>query len=125
MKQCILLLEDNDFIRENTVEILELSDYEVVAVSDGVEGFRMFQMRRPDLILCDIQMPEMNGYDFLREVRKNEDASSIPFIFFTAFSEKKEISNAFKMGAADYIIKPFDADELLRIIEKHLSPMFN
>ena len=125
MKQCILLLEDNDFIRENTVEILELSDFDVVAVSDGVEGFRMFQLRRPDLILCDIQMPQMNGYDFFREVRKNENASSIPFIFLTAFSEKKEISNAFKMGAADYIIKPFDADELLRIIEKHLSPMFN
>jgi CheY-like chemotaxis protein len=125
MKRCILLLEDNDFIRENTLEILELSDYEAVAVIDGTEGLEILKTKKPDLILCDIQMPQMNGYDFFSEVRKDGNTSSIPFIFLTAFSEKREINTALEMGAADYIIKPFDADDLLRIIETHLSPTFN
>lgn len=121
MKHRILLLEDNDFIRENTVEILELSDYEVVAVPDGARGLAIFDARTPDLILCDIQMPRMNGYDFFKAIRKNEKAASIPFVFLTAFSEKKEIISALEMGATDYIVKPFDADELVRLIKKHLT----
>lgn len=121
MKRCILLLEDNDFIRENTIEILELSNYEVLSGIDGTKGLELLQRKTPDLILCDIQMPQMNGYDFYIATRTNTLFSSIPFIFLTAFSEKKDIEKAVEMGARDYIIKPFDADELIRIVEKYLN----
>lgn len=69
MKHCILLLEDNDLIRDNTIEILELSGYEVVAAENGVKGIELLQSTKPDLILCDILMPQMDGYDFFTITR--------------------------------------------------------
>lgn len=121
MKPCILLLEDNDFIRENTTEILELSNYEVLAAANGIDGIKLLQEKIPDLILCDILMPKMGGYEFFQEVQKNESISPVPFIFLTAFSEKKEVEKALDMGARAFIIKPFDADELIRVVQKHLN----
>lgn len=123
MKPCILLLEDNDFIRENTIEILELSGYEIIAAIDGIKGLELFHSRKPDLILCDIQMPGMNGYEFFTTITADKTASSIPFIFLTAYSEKSEVAKALEMGAAGYIIKPFDADDLVSLIKKHLSSL--
>ena len=125
MKHCILLLEDNDFIRENTVEILELANFEVQAGIDGTKGLELLQQKMPDLILCDIHMPQMDGYDFFTTVKTNKDFASIPFIFLTAFSEKKDIEKALTMGAVDYIIKPFDGDELTQKVEKHLQKRVN
>lgn len=121
MKHCILLLEDNDFIRENIIEILELSNYEVLSTTDGAKGLELLQTRRPDLILCDILMPGMDGYDFFVATRTDPVISSIPFIFLTAYSEKKDIEKAFGMGAKGYIIKPFDADDLTQVVKKHLN----
>ena len=121
MKHCILLLEDNDLIRDNTIEILELSGYEVVAAENGVKGIELLQSTKPDLILCDILMPQMDGYDFFTITRKQDLFSSIPFIFLTAYSEKKDVEKALEMGARDYIIKPFDADQLIQTVEKYLN----
>ena len=120
MKQYILLIEDNDFIRENTSELLELSNYEVVTARDGKEGLEMIQAKNPGLILCDIMMPQMNGYEFLKIVREEYQLTSIPFIFFTASSEKKDIEEGLQMGAIDYMIKPIDSNDLLNLIQKHL-----
>jgi CheY-like chemotaxis protein len=120
MKKCILLIEDNEPIRENTAELLELDNYEVIVATDGYEGLEMLQARKPDLILCDILMPKMDGYDFLRAMRKDYRFSSLPFIFFTAYSEKKDIEKGIQMGATDYLVKPFEANELIRLIQKYL-----
>ena len=123
MKRCILLIEDNEVIRENTREILELSDFEVIAASGGIKGLELLQIKKPDLILCDILMPEMNGYEFFQAIQKDHDVSSIPFIFLTAYSEKKDVEKAMSMGAEDYIVKPFDADDLVALVRKYLPEL--
>lgn len=123
MKHCILLIEDNDVIRENTMEILELSDFEVLAASGGIKGLELLQIKKPDLILCDILMPEMNGYQFFQAIQQDHDVSSIPFIFLTAYSEKKDVEEALSMGAQDYIVKPFDADDLVALVRKYLPEL--
>jgi CheY-like chemotaxis protein len=121
MKQCILLIEDNDPIRENTAEWLDLSEYEVIVASGGKEALEMMTtIKRPDLILCDIMMPQMDGYEFLRIIKQEHQLTSIPFIFFTAYSEKKDIEKGLQMGASDYIVKPFEPSELVQRIRKHL-----
>lgn len=123
MKRRILLIEDNDVIRENIIEILELSDFEVIAASDGIKGLELLQFKKPDLILCDILMPQMNGYDFFQAIQQDQNVSSIPFIFLTAYSEKKDVETALSMGAQDYIVKPFDADDLVALVRKYLPEL--
>jgi len=126
MKPCILLIEDNDPIRENTAELLELSDYEVILAGNGKQALEiMISVKKPDLILCDIMMPQMNGYEFLKIVKQEYQFTSIPFIFFTAYSEKKDIEKGLQMGAAGYIVKPFEPDELIRTIRKSLPEQFS
>jgi len=121
MKPCILLIEDNDPIRENTAELLELSEYEVIVASSGKEALEMIiNIKKPDLILCDIMMPEMDGYEFLKIIKKQYQLTSIPFIFLTAYTEKKDIEKGLQMGASDYIVKPFEPDDLIRTIRKYL-----
>jgi CheY-like chemotaxis protein len=120
MKRCILLIEDNESIRENTAEFLDLCGYEMLVATDGNEGFEMIRVKKPDLILCDILMPNMNGYDFLQAVKKDDGLSSIPVIFFTAYSETVDVQKGLQMGAADYIIKPFDPELLVTLIQKYL-----
>lgn len=121
MKQKSLIVEDNEPIRENTIELLELNNYEVFAALNGLQGLQIAKEQTPDLILCDIQMPDMNGYHLLQHTRKEQDLEKTKFIFFTASAEKKEIEQGFKLGADDYIIKPFNPDDLLKILEKHLA----
>jgi CRP/FNR family transcriptional regulator, cyclic AMP receptor protein len=117
MKYKILLVEDNVPIRENTIELLELSDYTVIPACNGVEGLDAALAHLPDLILCDIQMPAMNGYNLLKQVRANEKLNNCRFVFFTASSEKKDVDAAMQMGADDYIIKPFTGGRLLEVLE--------
>lgn len=121
MKKFILLIEDNDPIRENTIEFLELANYEVLATNRGKNGLEMIRARVPDLILCDIAMPEMDGYEFLRVVRGDYGLSSTPFIFFTAYSEKSDIQKGLQLGASDFIVKPFEPDDLVNLINKYLG----
>lgn len=121
MKHKILIVEDNDPIRENTTELLELSDYAVVTANNGEDGLKIALQQPPDLILCDIQMPVMDGYHLLEHIRKQSSLNKSRFIFFTASAEKKDIEAGLRMGADDYIVKPFRGDELLQLIEKHLA----
>ncbi|MDP4262240.1 MAG: response regulator [Bacteroidota bacterium] len=120
MKECILLVEDNDPNRETTVELLELLQYEVIVARDGKQGLDMFREKTPDLILTDIMMPVMDGYEFLEAIRKDHQPISAPFIFVTASSEKKDIERCMRMGASGYITKPFQGDELIRLIRNAL-----
>ena len=121
MKQKILVVEDNGDIRENTTELLELSDYCVCTANNGKEGLDMALQQTPDLILCDIKMPVMNGYNLLEHIRKSPSLKNSRFVFFTASCEKKEIEMGMRMGADDYLVKPFTEEELLGKLKKLLG----
>jgi CheY-like chemotaxis protein len=117
----ILLIEDNLHIRENTAELLELSGYKVIVAAGGTAGLRKAKELIPDIILCDIMMPELNGYEVIHELKKNSATAGIPFIFITASVEKSEMKKGLDMGASGYIPKPFDENELLTSIESCLK----
>jgi len=117
----ILLIEDDQVMRENTAEILELANYEVHTAENGKLGsFKAIEFC-PDLIICDIMMPELDGYGVLHVLSKNPKTSSIPFIFLTAKAEKSEVRKGMNLGADDYLTKPFEETELLNSIEMRLK----
>lgn len=116
----IVLIEDNNEMRENIKEILELANYKVFTAENGKRGVELIKKEVPDLILCDIMMPELDGYGVLYMVSKNINTSSIPFIFLTAKTENEDFRKGMNLGADDYITKPFDDVELLDCIEKRL-----
>ena len=121
MKKKILLIEDNPDMRENTAEILSLSGYEVATATNGKEGVELAKNSNPDLIICDIMMPVLDGYGVLHILSKESSTSKIPFIFLTAKSEKADYRKGMIMGADDYLTKPFDDVELLDAIEARLK----
>lgn len=116
----ILLVEDNEDIRDNTAEILELADYEVITASNGKEGFQKALETNPDIIICDIMMPVLDGYGMLHLVQKSEQLRSIPFIFLTAKTERVDFRKGMELGADDYLTKPFTELELMNAIEIRL-----
>lgn len=120
MKTNILIIEDNDDIRESTAEILELAGYEVFKADNGKTGVELAQKHLPGLILCDIMMPELDGYGVLYLLNKNPQTANIPFIFLTAKAERLDMRKGMEMGADDYLTKPFDDIELLNAIESRL-----
>src|SRR5688572_1339975 len=117
----ILLIEDNKDVRENTVEILKLANYNVIAAKNGKEGVEFAQAENPDLIVCDIMMPVLDGYGVLHLLSKTDATSRIPFIFLTAKAERSDLRKGMEMGADDYLTKPFDDIELLNAIESRLK----
>jgi CRP-like cAMP-binding protein len=117
----ILLIEDNPDVRENTAEILELANYEVLTAVNGKIGVEMAKKEIPHLIICDIMMPELDGYGVLHMLSKNPSTASIPFIFLTAKSEKDDFRKGMNLGADDYLTKPFDDLALLDAIEMRLA----
>jgi CRP-like cAMP-binding protein/AmiR/NasT family two-component response regulator len=120
MSKHILIIEDNNDIRESTAEILVLAGYEVLQASQGRAGVELASQHKPDLILCDIMMPELDGYGVLYLLNKNPETASIPFIFLTAKAERLDFRKGMEMGADDYLTKPFDDIELLHAIESRL-----
>jgi len=116
----ILLIEDNPDVRENTFEILELAGYKVATASNGKIGVELAQKESPDLIICDIMMPELDGYGVLHILNKKPETAGIPFIFLTAKTEKTDIRKGMNLGADDYLTKPFDDTDLLNAIEARL-----
>lgn len=117
----ILLIEDNPDVRENTAEILQLAQYNVITAENGKEGVEIAQRELPDLIICDIMMPELNGHGVLFMLSKNRETANIPFIFLTAKAERSDVRKGMDMGADDYITKPFDDVELLNAINARLK----
>jgi DNA-binding response OmpR family regulator len=116
----ILLIEDNTELRENTSEILSLASYAVTSAENGKAGVDIAIREKPDLIVCDIMMPELDGYGVLQILSKNTETCNIPFIFLTAKTEKTDIRKGMNLGADDYLIKPFDDIELLNAIDTRL-----
>lgn len=117
----ILLIEDNQEIRENIAEILALANYDICEAEHGKTGVELAKSEKPDLIICDIMMPQLDGYGVLHLLSKNPETAGIPFIFLTAKSEKEDFRKGMKLGADDYLIKPFDDLELLDAVEMRLK----
>lgn len=117
----VLIIEDHNDIRENVAEILTLAGYDVYQANNGKIGVESAVINLPDIILCDIMMPELDGYGVLYMLNKNLKTSTIPFIFITAKSERIDLRKAMEMGADDYLTKPFDDMELLQAIESRLN----
>jgi DNA-binding response OmpR family regulator len=117
----ILIIEDNLDVRENTADILELANYKVCTAENGKKGVQIAKLEKPDIIICDIMMPELNGYDVLENLHKNQQTASTPFIFLTAKTEKIDVRKGMNLGADDYLTKPFEENELLDAIATRLK----
>jgi CRP/FNR family cyclic AMP-dependent transcriptional regulator len=123
ISKTILIIEDDLDIRENTAELLELEGYWVFTASNGEDGVRMVRTVKPDIIICDIVMPGMDGYAVFHELQNSEETKDIRFIFSTAQSQKNEIERARQMGAGIYLLKPFDEKQLIRCINGETDKM--
>lgn len=117
----VLLIEDDVTVRENTAELLELSGYEVVTASNGKNGIEKAKQNLPDIIVCDIMMPEVDGYGVLQGLSKDPKTINIPFIFLSAKTEHKDIRKGMDLGADDYLTKPFEEEDLLSAIESRMA----
>lgn len=121
MKATILVIEDNEEICDNIAGILEIGGYRVLTALDGKSGVEKALKHKPDLVLCDIMMPELDGYGVLHVLARHPDTADIPFIFLTAKSEKSDFRKGMGMGADDYLVKPFDGMELLETVALRLK----
>lgn len=121
MSHTILLIEDNEEMSENIASILKLAHYNVITAANGKEGVALAQKEHPDLILCDIMMPELDGYGVLHILNGDAETANIPFIFLTAKAEKGDLRAGMNLGADDYITKPFDGFDLLKVVEIRLK----
>src|SRR5690348_2942018 len=119
----ILVIEDNKEVKENIAEILQMSGYEVITADNGKIGTETALSETPDLIICDIMMPVLDGYGVLHLLNKHKETAGTPFIFLTAKSERRDFRKGMEMGADDYITKPFDGIELLNAVENRLKKL--
>lgn len=117
----VLFIEDDTVVRENTAELLELAEYNVLTAANGKAGFELAKQELPDIIICDIMMPELDGYGVLQALAKETSTQHIPFIFLSAKTEHKDIRRGMDLGADDYLTKPFEEEELISAIESRLA----
>ncbi len=121
MNHTILIIEDNKDMRENTAEILEMANYKVITSDNGKSGIELARNNKPDLILCDIMMPEIDGYNVLRAIENIPEMIGTPFVFISAKSEKKDIRTGMDLGADDYLTKPFSGNDLLKVVASRIN----
>jgi CRP-like cAMP-binding protein/CheY-like chemotaxis protein len=121
MNTTILVIEDNKEMSDNIAEILKLGKYSVLTAPNGKVGVEIAQLQHPDLVLCDIMMPELDGYGVLHLLSQDPETSNIPFIFLTAKADKSDFRTGMNLGADDYITKPFDGFDLLKVVEMRLK----
>ncbi|AFY41432.1 response regulator [Nostoc sp. PCC 7107] len=117
----ILVIEDDLNVRQNLIDLLYAENFNVITAENGYFGLQLAQTEIPDLIICDVMMPELDGYEVLKELRQNPKTAIIPFIFLTAKSEKTDFRKGMDLGADDYIVKPFSRSELLAAITCRLE----
>jgi two-component system, sensor histidine kinase and response regulator len=119
--QTILIIEDEPFIRANIAQILGFHDYATLEAEDGMRGVQMAREHLPDLIVCDIMMPEMDGYEVLSTLRGDSITANIPFIFLTAVADRGNMRRGMELGADDYVTKPFEMKELVNAVASRLE----
>src|ERR1051326_7135262 len=117
----ILVIEDEPEMRRNITALLRYKDYEPIAAENGRVGVEVALREKPDLILCDVMMPELDGYGVLRALQEDAKTAAIPFIFLTAKGEKDDLRSGMNLGADDYLTKPVANNELVQAIEARLN----
>jgi DNA-binding NarL/FixJ family response regulator len=117
----VLIIEDQPDMRKNLATILRMEGYAVLAAEDGRSGLGLAQEEKPDLILCDVMMPAMDGHDVLRALREDRTVAGTPFIFLTAKGEKHDQRTGMNLGADDYLTKPVSATDLLATVSARLE----
>jgi two-component system, sensor histidine kinase and response regulator len=118
----LLVIEDEAPLRANLVRILSAEGYRVIAAADGDEGIRRVREGRPDLVICDILMPLVDGFGVLAALRSQPETAAIPFIFLTASADKEALARGLRSGANDYVTKPFKIADLLAAVRRRLPP---
>ncbi|MCX8050927.1 MAG: response regulator [Chlorobi bacterium] len=113
----ILLIDDSDYIIEGTASLLRFEGYTVLTANNGKDGLALARQHHPDLIICDVSMPEMDGYTVLKHLRDDPQTAGLRFMFLTARAEKNDMRTGMDIGADDYLVKPFSIEELLSAIE--------
>lgn len=121
MKKTILVIEDDRDLRTNIKTLLEEEDYSVIIAKDGEEGIKLAKEILPSLIICDILMPNISGYDVLEALLTDKKTFTIPFIFLTAKVDKADLRKGMELGADDYVFKPFQSETLLKSIETRIK----
>lgn len=114
----ILIIEDEQIILENLKDLLEMYGYNCFTANNGADGLRLGRQILPDLILCDITLPGLNGFEIKTELNNNDTTATIPFVYLTARAEKSSQLQGLNLGAADFIIKPFKINDLVKVVEK-------
>lgn len=117
----ILVIEDEPEMRRNLLTILKLEKFHALGAEHGRAGIEMAQREHPDLIICDVMMPELDGHGVLRELRADADTAAIPFIFLTAKGDRVDVRSGMNLGADDYLTKPVAKVDLLAAIEARLK----
>lgn len=117
----VLVIEDDPEILENIKEILELQSYEALTISSSLAGLQLAKAALPNLVICDVVMPDLDGYGVLNELRQQTETASIPFIFLTGRAERADIRHGMELGADDYLTKPFTEEELLGAVQSCLN----
>ncbi len=121
MPKSILVIEDEAPIRDNLRRFLVLEGYMVATEANGALGLKRALAELPDLILCDVMMPEMNGFEVLAHLRQSGSLARVPFIFLTASADRDSIAKGIALGAADYVTKPFDLTQLAALVRRRLE----
>src|SRR4051812_31573851 len=117
----ILLIEDDELVRLSTLDMLEAEGYDAFAAENGLRGLELAHSELPALIICDIMMPEMDGFEVLANLQASPETATIPFIYLTAKADMASLRQGMELGADDYLIKPFNIDQLLTTIQVRLK----
>jgi CheY-like chemotaxis protein len=117
----ILVIEDENFIRENLLELLEIEGFEAVGAENGCVGVELAKRQQPNLILCDVMMPELDGYGVLEALRQDPVTAKIPFLFLTASADRTNLQKIRDLGINDFILKPFNVDKFLAVIADRME----
>ena len=117
----VLIIEDEEVLRQNLRDILDLEGYEVKVAPNGMDGIELYNIEQPDLVLCDIKMPKMDGFDVLKTIRDLPGGLTTAFIFLSAKEEHDDIRSGMNLGADDYLLKPVNRKDLLSAIETRLK----
>ncbi|NEO32361.1 MAG: response regulator [Symploca sp. SIO3C6] len=117
----ILVIEDEIFIRDNLIELLEIEGFEALGADNGEQGVLFAQQQHPDLILCDVMMPELDGFGVLEQLRQDPVTAKIPFMFLTASADRTNLRKIRELGINDYILKPFNVEKFLEVVSSRLE----
>lgn len=117
----ILVIEDEIFIRDNLIELLEIEGFEAIGADNGEQGVLFAQQHQPDLILCDVMMPELDGFGVLEQLRQDPVTAKIPFMFLTASADRTNLRKIRELGINDYILKPFNVEKFLEVVCSRLE----